>query len=203
MEGSQDVKPNSLDVLKFLLVGDSNVGKSCLLLRYVDETFTPSFISTIGIDFKVKTIRLTNGKEVKLQIWDTAGQERFRTITSAYYRGAMGVVVIYDVTNKESFEHLPYWMEEVQLNTTLNPIKVLVGNKTDMVEARIIGESQGRAYAQQMGYLFSETSAKSGKNVKELFNELAEKVYTKETTKEQTIQLDITKEVEKKDKPCC
>jgi len=208
MKGSVEethVKPNSLDVIKFLLVGDSNVGKSCLLLRYIDDTFTPSFISTIGIDFKVKTIQLTNGKEVKVQIWDTAGQERFRTITSAYYRGAMGLVIVYDITSKDSFDHVPYWMDEVRTNANRDPVKVLVGNKSDMVEGRVIGETQGRTYAQQMGYLFSETSAKSGKNVKELFVELAEKVYAKETeqTKEtETITLDSST-TKKENKSCC
>ena len=197
----------SLDVLKFLLIGDSNVGKSCLLLRYVDDTFTPSFISTIGIDFKVKTIQLTNGKDVKLQIWDTAGQERFRTITSAYYRGAMGLIIVYDVTNRESFDHLPYWMEEVQANANRDPVKVMVGNKSDMIDKRIIGETQGRTYAQQRGYLFSETSAKSGKNVKELFCELAEKVYAKETKEhekcqEETIALESSA-TKKENKSCC
>lgn len=89
-------------LIKLLLIGDSGVGKSCCLLRFSEDSFTPSFITTIGIDFKIRTIEL-DGKRVKLQIWDTAGQERFRTITTAYYRGAMGILLVYDVTDEKSF----------------------------------------------------------------------------------------------------
>merc|ERR1711912_135464 len=98
---------------KLLLIGDSGVGKSCLLLRFAEEQFTESYISTIGVDFKIRTIEL-EGKTIKLQIWDTAGQERFRTISSTYYRGAHGIIVVYDVTNAESFNNAPRWISEIE-----------------------------------------------------------------------------------------
>mmetsp|Transcript_49208 Transcript_49208/g.71860 ORF Transcript_49208/g.71860 Transcript_49208/m.71860 type:complete len:109 (+) Transcript_49208:102-428(+) len=99
-------------LFKLLLIGDSGVGKSCLLLRFADDTYTESYISTIGVDFKIRTIT-QDSKTVKLQIWDTAGQERFRTITSSYYRGAHGIIVVYDVTDMESFNNVKQWLHEI------------------------------------------------------------------------------------------
>ena len=99
-------------LFKLLLIGDSGVGKSCLLLRFADDTYTESYISTIGVDFKIRTIEL-DGKTIKLQIWDTAGQERFRTITSSYYRGAHGIIVVFDVTDQESFNNVKQWLHEI------------------------------------------------------------------------------------------
>eukprot|EP01083_Nonionella_stella_P132767 403687_1 len=118
-------------LLKLLMIGDSGVGKSCLLLRFCDESFTQSFITTIGIDFKIKSMDI-DGQRVKLQIWDTAGQERFRTLPSSYYRGAQGVVMVYDVTRRDSFENLEQWLKEVKLYSPNNGegvVKLLVGNK--------------------------------------------------------------------------
>lgn len=113
------------------------MGKSCLLLRFSDDTYTDSFISTIGVDFKIRTVEL-DGKTVKLQIWDTAGQERFRTITSSYYRGAHGIIVVYDVTDKESFENVKSWMAEIERYASDGVSKLLVGNKSDMTEQRAV-----------------------------------------------------------------
>eukprot|EP00882_Tetradesmus_deserticola_P014232 GHRQ01015128.1.p1 GENE.GHRQ01015128.1~~GHRQ01015128.1.p1 ORF type:complete len:174 (+),score=46.42 GHRQ01015128.1:332-853(+) len=110
-------------LIKLLLIGDSGVGKSCLLLRFSEDSFTPSFITTIGIDFKIKKIFLDN-KWVKLQIWDTAGQERFRTITSAYYRGAMGILLVYDVTDEASFNNIRNWMRNIEQHASDNVNKV-------------------------------------------------------------------------------
>lgn len=120
-----------------MIIGDSGVGKSCLLLRFADDTYTDSFISTIGVDFKIRTVDL-DGKTVKLQIWDTAGQERFRTITSSYYRGAHGIIVVYDVTDKESFENVKSWMAEIERYASDGVSKLLVGNKSDMTEQRAV-----------------------------------------------------------------
>eukprot|EP01083_Nonionella_stella_P151319 483325_1 len=120
-------------LFKTVLIGDSGVGKSCLLLRFADDSFTDSYISTIGVDFRFRTVSIDK-KTVKLQIWDTAGQERFRTITSAYYRGAHGIIMVYDVTNPESFEHVEDWLTEVNRHASENTMKLLVGNKADMVE---------------------------------------------------------------------
>jgi len=131
-------KPPAYDYLiKLLLIGDSGVGKSCLLLRFSDDSFTPSFITTIGIDFKIRTIDL-DGKRIKLQIWDTAGQERFRTITTAYYRGAMGILLVYDVTDEKSFGNIRNWIRNIEQHATESVNKILIGNKCDMVDKKVI-----------------------------------------------------------------
>jgi Ras-related protein Rab-1A len=126
-----------------LLIGDSGVGKSCLLLRFADDTYTESFISTIGVDFKIRTIDL-EGKTVKLQIWDTAGQERFRTITSSYYRGAHGIIVVYDITDTESFANVRMWLKEVDRYGSEGVSKLLVGNKSDLSARRVVEYSTGK-----------------------------------------------------------
>merc|ERR1719242_3009091 len=122
-------------LFKLVLIGDSGVGKSCLLLRFADDAFTESYISTIGVDFRFRTVKIDK-KTVKLQIWDTAGQERFRTITSAYYRGADGIIMVYDVTNYESFDHVEEWLSEVDRYANEGTAKLLVGNKADLVEEK-------------------------------------------------------------------
>lgn len=114
-----------------VLIGDTGVGKSCLLLRFADDTFTENYISTIGVDFRFRTVKIDK-KTIKLQIWDTAGQERFRTITSAYYRGADGIIMVYDVTSEESFRHINDWLTEVNRYAAENTSKLIVGNKTDL-----------------------------------------------------------------------
>mmetsp|Transcript_35141 Transcript_35141/g.71640 ORF Transcript_35141/g.71640 Transcript_35141/m.71640 type:complete len:131 (+) Transcript_35141:108-500(+) len=124
------VKRDYDHLFKLVLIGDSGVGKSCLLLRFADNAFTDSYISTIGVDFRFRTVKVEK-HTVKLQIWDTAGQERFRTITSAYYRGADGIIMVYDVTNQESFNHVADWLTEVNRYASEGTCKLLVGNKSD------------------------------------------------------------------------
>ncbi|KAE8702488.1 Ras-related protein RABE1e [Hibiscus syriacus] len=160
-------------LIKLLLIGDSGVGKSCLLLRFSDGSFTTSFITTIGIDFKIRTIEL-DGKRIKLQIWDTAGQERFRTITTAYYRGAMGILLVYDVTDESSFNNIRNWIRNIEQHASDNVNKVLVGNKADMDESkRAVPTSKGQALADEYGIKFFETSAKTNLNVEEVFFAIA------------------------------
>ncbi|KAJ3249279.1 GTP-binding protein [Chytriomyces hyalinus] len=159
-------------LIKLLLIGDSGVGKSCLLLRFSDDSFTPSFITTIGIDFKIRTIEL-DGKRIKLQIWDTAGQERFRTITTAYYRGAMGIILVYDVTDERSFKNIRNWIHNIEQNASEGVNKILVGNKCDMLEKKVINKDQGQTLADEYGIKFLETSAKSNIGVEETFFTLA------------------------------
>lgn len=160
-------------LIKLLLIGDSGVGKSCLLLRYSDDSFTSSFITTIGIDFKIKSI-LCGESKVKLQIWDTAGQERFRTITTAYYRGAMGILLVYDVSDEASFTNVRNWMRQIDQNAAENVNRLLIGNKSD-VEAsdRKVTYEQGKTLANDYGIKFFETSAKLNSNVDEAFLSIA------------------------------
>eukprot|EP01097_Dermamoeba_algensis_P006747 TRINITY_DN420_c0_g1_i5.p1 TRINITY_DN420_c0_g1~~TRINITY_DN420_c0_g1_i5.p1 ORF type:complete len:217 (-),score=38.65 TRINITY_DN420_c0_g1_i5:167-817(-) len=159
-------------LIKLLLIGDSGVGKSCLLLRFSDDSFTPSFITTIGIDFKIRTIEL-DGKKIKLQIWDTAGQERFRTITTAYYRGAMGILLVYDVTDEKSFGNIRNWIRNIEQHATSDVNKILIGNKCDMVDKKVVDTERGQALANEFGIKFLETSAKNNINVEEAFFTLA------------------------------
>ncbi|XP_020531803.1 ras-related protein RIC1 isoform X2 [Amborella trichopoda] len=137
---------NEYDYLfKLLLIGDSAVGKSCLLLRFADDSYVDSYISTIGVDFKIRTVEL-DGKTVKLQIWDTAGQERFRTITSSYYRGAHGIIIVYDVTEMESFNNVKQWLNEIDRYASDNVSKLLVGNKCDLVENKVVDTEKAKAF---------------------------------------------------------
>jgi Ras-related protein Rab-8A len=162
-------------LIKLLLIGDSGVGKSCLLLRFSDDSFTPSFITTIGIDFKIRTIEL-EGKRIKLQIWDTAGQERFRTITTAYYRGAMGILLVYDVTDEKSFSNIRNWIRNIEQHATESVNKMLIGNKSDMVDKKVIDTSKGKALAEEYNIKFLETSAKTGAGVEDAFITLAKDI---------------------------
>lgn len=159
-------------LFKLVLIGDSGVGKSCLLLRFADDAFTESYISTIGVDFRFRTVKI-DGKTVKLQIWDTAGQERFRTITSAYYRGADGIIMVYDVTSQDSFEHVNDWLKEVNRYASEGTCKLLVGNKSDRTVDKAVTEETAKEFADELGIAFLETSAKSAKNVEEAFLTLA------------------------------
>jgi len=162
-------------LIKLLLIGDSGVGKSCLLLRFSDDSFTTSFITTIGIDFKIKTIEL-DGKRIKLQIWDTAGQERFRTITTAYYRGAMGILLVYDVTDEQSFQNIRNWIRNIEQHAADNVDKILVGNKCDMISEKVVESARGQALADEYSIKFFETSAKSNINVVEGFTSIAQDI---------------------------
>ncbi|TVY92380.1 GTP-binding protein [Lachnellula willkommii] len=159
-------------LIKLLLIGDSGVGKSCCLLRFSEDSFTPSFITTIGIDFKIRTIEL-DGKRVKLQIWDTAGQERFRTITTAYYRGAMGILLVYDVTDERSFNNIRTWFSNVEQHATEGVNKILIGNKCDWEDKRVVSTERGQQLADELGIPFLEVSAKSNINVEKAFYSLA------------------------------
>ena len=146
-------------LFKLLLIGDSGVGKSCLLLRFADDTYTESYISTIGVDFKIRTIEL-EGKTVKLQIWDTAGQERFRTITSSYYRGAHGIIVVYDVTDESTFANVKQWLQEIERYACEGVNKLLVGNKADLTNSKAVDFESAKQLADELGIAFLETSAK-------------------------------------------
>ncbi|KAL1173696.1 hypothetical protein V6Z11_A05G429300 [Gossypium hirsutum] len=160
-------------LFKLLMIGDSGVGKSSLLLSFTAGTFD-ELSPTIGVDFKVKHVTV-GGKKLKLAIWDTAGQERFRTLTSSYYRGAQGVVMVYDVTRRETFTNLSeVWAKEFELySTNQDCIKMLVGNKVDK---RVVTKKEGIEFARENGCLFIECSAKTHVNVQQCFDELVLKI---------------------------
>lgn len=204
--GSSSTKQKDYDYLfKLVLIGDSGVGKSCLLLRFADDAFTESYISTIGVDFRFRTVKIDN-KTVKLQIWDTAGQERFRTITSAYYRGADGIIMIYDVTSQESFEHVNDWLKEVNRYASEGTCKLLVGNKSDRVPDKVVSSETAKEFADELGIPCLETSAKSAKNVDEAFLTLAGELIklrmAREDGNEKNDKIDLNAK-KKKNSGCC
>ena len=166
-KGSEDYE----FIFKVLLLGNSNIGKSSLFLRFVDDIWNDTFVPTIGVDFKIKTFNIDE-KKIKMQIWDTAGQERFKNIIASYYRGAHGILLIYDVTDKESFKNLSNWLIEIEKNASKNVLKVLIGNKTDLEEKRVITYNQGKEFADSYGLKYIETSAKKNLNVNEAFETL-------------------------------
>lgn len=162
-------------LIKVLLIGDSSVGKSCILMRFCSDEFTPSFIATIGIDFKIRNVDL-DGKRAKFQVWDTAGQERFKTITTAYYRSAMGFLLVYDVCDEKSFEDIREWYSNIKEHARDNVEVILVGNKKDMTAERRVSPDQGRALAQELGLPFIEVSAKTAEGVDDAFLTLARNI---------------------------
>ena len=161
--------------LKILIIGDAGVGKTCLLLRFTDDAYTENYVSTIGFDYKTKVIEVDNVK-VRLQIWDTAGQERFRGITQSYYRGAHGIIVAYDVTDKESFNNATtHWLEDLQRYGSANSKTMLVGCKIDDVN-REVDFSDGKSKAEQLHLLFFETSSSGSLNVEKCFSSLVSQI---------------------------
>lgn len=158
------------DVLyRLVLIGDSGVGKTAILLRYSDNVYNSSFISTIGIDFRIKTIEL-QGKRIKLQIWDTAGQEQFHSVASSYYRNAHGIMLIYDITNAQSFIHVTKWVNNISKNSPSSIKQLLIGNKCDTDESkRVIEKDRGSTLAQELDMPFLETSAKMDVNIDAAF----------------------------------
>lgn len=191
--GGQFLK-RTYDVLyRLVMIGDSGVGKTAILLRYSDNMFNTSFITTIGIDFRIKTIEL-NGRRVKLQIWDTAGQEQFHSVASSYYRNAHGIMLVYDVTRPESFIHISKWVNNIGANAPTNVKRVLIGNKCDVPEAkRAIEHERGVVLAEELDMPFIETSAKEDVNVNLAFETIALMIMEgedeREKEKEGTVQL--------------
>jgi Ras-related protein Rab-2A len=158
-------------LFKYIIIGDTCVGKSCLLLQFTDKRFKQEHDLTIGVEFGARSVFI-NDKTIKLQIWDTAGQENFRSITRSYYRGAVAAMLVYDVTKRESFEHLARWIDEAKTNGSPGMSIMLVANKTDLTAERVITTEEGSAFAQTHGLIFIETSAKTAHNVDESFLEL-------------------------------
>ena len=163
---------------RLILLGDSTVGKSSILRQFKEGSYFPDISLTVGVDFHAKLIHI-GGHPVKLQLWDTAGQDRFRAIVRAYYRNAVGGLLVYDITNRESFANLNIWFEEARKNAEPHkPVFVLVGNKTDQEKQREVPRENAEKFARDHGMQYFETSAKSGSNVDEVFQFLAEKIYS-------------------------
>jgi len=166
-------------LFKIVLVGDSGVGKSNLLSRFTRNSFTTDEKSTIGVEFATRVIPMADSKKIKAQIWDTAGQERYRAITNAYYRGALGAMLVYDVTKQSSFENIPRWLRELREYANRDIVLVLVGNKADLVDKslRQVTEEQAKQLAAEYDLPFMEASAKSGFNVDEAFTLIVKNIY--------------------------
>jgi Ras-related protein Rab-2A len=163
-------------LFKYIIIGDTGVGKSCLLLQFTDKRFQPVHDLTIGVEFGARMITIDN-RQIKLQIWDTAGQESFRSITRSYYRGAAGALLVYDITRRETFNHLTRWLEEARQNANQSMVIMLIGNKSDLDHRRQVTKEEGEKFAKDHGLIFLETSAKTAANVEEAFIGTASKIY--------------------------
>ena len=161
---------------KILLLGDSSVGKTCILTRYADNTFQEEHMATIGLDFKIKSVNLDNGKTIKVQIWDTAGQDRFKSITKNYYKGAHGIILIYDVTKRKTFDNLKNWIDTIKEEVSDKVSVILIGNKIDNIDNRVVTTQEGQGIANEYNLPFYEASAKTGDNIDIAFNDLIKKV---------------------------
>ncbi|CAH9064489.1 unnamed protein product [Cuscuta epithymum] len=163
-------------LFKIVLIGESAVGKSNLLSRFARNEFYPNSKSTIGVEFQTQRVEV-NGKEVKAQIWDTAGQERFRAVTSAYYRGAVGALLVYDISRRKTFDSIKRWLNELQTHSDMNVVTILVGNKSDLKDAREVTTDEGKALAEEEGLFFIETSALDTSNVSSAFQTVVKEIY--------------------------
>ena len=163
-------------IFKIVLVGDSGVGKTNLLLRYLKNEFNTQTKATVGVEFGNTKVQIDNAL-IKAQIWDTAGQERYRSITSAYYKGAHGALIVYDITRKDSFDSVEKWLSDLKNNGEEKMVIMAIGNKCDMVNERVISTEEGEAKAQRNNIAFLETSALNATNVAKAFDELIQKLY--------------------------
>ena len=163
-------------IYKLLVLGDTSVGKTCFLMRFTNNTFQDIYLTTIGMESSFKTIQLDNEKTVKVQIWDTAGQERFRSLCKNYYKSAHGIALLFDVTNKESFENVKIWVEQINKEAYGRISVILVGNKIDEVEKREVKKEDAENLANELGLSYFEASAKTGENVESCFVALVKKV---------------------------
>ena len=169
--------PNGYDMIfKIVLIGDTSVGKTNILSKYLSNEFDPDSKATVGVEFGTRDFKIENNT-VKVQIWDTAGQERYRSITNAYYKGAKGSLLVYDITNPKTFENVDKWLSDLKTNAEEKISVVLVGNKTDLESDRKISLEQGKEKAELFKLAFIETSALNGNNIEKAFNELISDVY--------------------------
>ena len=168
--------PLSQYLFKYIIIGDTGVGKSCLLLQFTDKRFQPLHDLTIGVEFGTRFHTL-EGDVIKLQMWDTAGQESFRSITRSFYRGAAGALLVYDITRRDTFHHLTRWLEDTRSSGNSNLVIMLIGNKSDLSHRRQVSYEEGAKFAKDNGLIFLETSAKTAANVDAAFLDTAKKIY--------------------------
>ena len=187
---------------KVLLLGDSSVGKTCFLKRYTDDTFQDAYLSTIGFDYRFKMVTLKSGKKVKVQLWDTAGQERFRTIAKSYYRGAHGIILMYDVTNPKSFESMRKWLTQIKEEAPSKIRIILVANKIDS-EERVVSKEDGDTLAKSYNLKIFESSAKENINVNEAFQDLIEDININYSHMVQSDGAQLNNSKSKKEKKGC
>ncbi|XP_004301753.1 PREDICTED: ras-related protein RABB1b-like [Fragaria vesca subsp. vesca] len=162
-------------LFKYIIIGDTAVGKSCLLLEFIEKKFRPVYDATIGVEFGTRIITV-EGKPMKLQLWDTAGAERFQSITRTYYRGAAGALLVFDVTRRETFNNLTKWLHDAREYADRNLTIMLIGNKCDLGSKRVVQTEEGEQFAEQNGLLYLETSTRTGGNVEEAFTKTTEKI---------------------------
>ena len=192
-------------------LGETEVGKSCLIFRYIDKTFSETYLSTIGIDTKFKKLKVENGEEIKVKISDTAGQERFKFLASNYMRKADGIILVYDITKKSSFEGVKNWANTLKEEFGNSKPYILLGNKYDKEDKREVSEEEGKDFAFNKGIKFYETSCKTGFNVEEAINDLVNQVYEKLSKKKkkeinenkESVQISGNKNSEKEKKKFC
>lgn len=189
---------------KFIIIGESCVGKSCIISRYTEDTFSSTFLMTVGVDFKVKEMTV-DGRLVKLQVWDTAGQEQFHTITKSYFRGAHGILLCFDLTSRDSFEKTHVWMDSIHEAASENVDIILIGNKVDETEKRTVLTEEGEKLAKEYNIPYFETSAKTGKGISEAFVALIRKVMANKQSDQNSSQQHIVvrEQVESREKKCC
>ncbi|XP_022950001.1 ras-related protein Rab11A [Cucurbita pepo subsp. pepo] len=163
-------------VFKVVLIGDSAVGKSQILARFARNEFSLDSKATIGVEFQTRTLVIQH-KSVKAQIWDTAGQERYRAVTSAYYRGALGAMLVYDITKRQTFDHIPRWLEELRSHADKNIVIILIGNKSDLEDQRAVSTEDAKEFAEKEGLFFLETSALESTNVESAFMTILTEIF--------------------------
>ena len=193
--------------LRLLTLGDSSVGKSSFIVKYIDDKFSYSYIATLGLDFKQKKIQLKSGENVRLRIFDTAGQERFKSISINFIKKANGILLLYDITNKYSFQSVNNWMESIKEAAGEKISVVLIGNKCDLEKEREVSKEEGEEKAKQYNLPFFETSFKEGININQVFEKLAEEILSKTSSNIGNKGEKITKEKaskkNEKSKGCC
>ena len=194
---------DKLPMYNVLLLGDTKVGKTSLILRFCDNYFSQVHLATIGIDFKIKDIESDSGKKMRLKLWDTAGQERYKTITTNYFKSAQGIIIAYDITDRLTFDNVKHWLEQINQFAANNICKILIGNKCDLEDKRKVSFDEGNALASANHIKFYETSSKEGLNVDDAFIDIAKEIEsTLEESESNNITLRANTDGKRKKKRC-